>query len=60
VGDSKRQPSFASADQLCHRLSVPRNYDGFAFLDQFEEPGELGLSLVDVDLHTLSLVHFPS
>jgi len=54
LGDAKRQPGFTSADQLCHRLSVPGNHDGLAFLDQIEEPGELGLSLVDIDPHTLS------
>jgi hypothetical protein len=39
---------------------MPGNHDRFAFLDQCEEPGELGLRLVDIDLHIISLVHFSS
>ena len=60
MGDAERQSGFACADQFCHGLSVPGYDDTFALLDQFEEPGELGLSFVDVDLHTLRLVYFSS
>jgi hypothetical protein len=60
LGDAKRQPGFAGTDQLCHRPSVPGNHDGFTFFDQFKEPGELGLGFMNIDLHTLSVVHFPS
>jgi len=60
LGDTKRQAGFAGADQFCHGLSVPGYDDTFALLDQFEEPAELGLSFVNVDLHTQRLVYLSS
>jgi hypothetical protein len=44
LGDAKRQSSLTDADQLRHRLSGPGNHDGFALLDEFEQPGELVLA----------------
>ena len=53
-------PRTSHGNGLDHRPSVPGNHDGFTFFDQFKEPGELGLGFMNIDLHTLSLVHFPS
>jgi hypothetical protein len=58
LGDTERQTGFMGSDQLCHRLSMPGNHDALALLDQLEEPGELGLSFVDVDLHILKVSLF--
>jgi hypothetical protein len=48
----------SASDQLRYRLSVARNHDGLALLDQIEEPGDLGLSFVDIHLHVLTLSPF--
>ncbi len=50
----------AHADQFSHRLTVPRNCDCFALLQQFKESGKMGLGFVDVDLRQVNVVRLLS
>ena len=60
AGDAERQAWLAGTYQLGNGFAVTGDDDGFAFLDQFQEPGELSFSLVYIDLHGTSLVYLVS
>ena len=52
AGDAEREPLRASCrNQFSDRLTMAGNDNRFSFLDQFQQPGQLRLGLMHIDLH---------